>query len=105
MEQLTLINKEELKKASNVFRAINHPLRKQILKLLHEKQQARVTEIYIALGIEQSVASQHLKILREANIVETRRKGKEILYKPNYDSLTKLEEIVSKIVVEFNSGN
>ena len=103
MPQLPLIDKEEIKKASTLFRAINHPLRKQILKLLDEKQQATVTEIYVGLGLEQSVASQHLKILRKAGIVETQRKGRAILYKPNYDNLTKLEKIVSEIVSDFIS--
>ena len=101
MSRLPLIDKEEeIDKAIKVFRAIHHPLRKEILKLLDEKQQARVTEIYVDLGLEQSVASAHLKILREAKIVETERKGQEILYIPSYNNLTKLERIVSEIVTE-----
>lgn len=99
MPQLPLIdNQEDIKKASSIFRAVGHPLRKRMLQLLAEKQQAKVTEIYVSLKIEQSVASQHLKILREANIVETQRRGKVILYKVNYDHLSKLEKIVSEII-------
>ncbi|MDB5199458.1 MAG: ArsR family transcriptional regulator, partial [Chitinophagaceae bacterium] len=68
--QILLINKgEEIKKAAKVFRAIDHPLRKQILKILDAKSQATVTEIYVNLNIEQSVASQHLKILKEIKAV------------------------------------
>lgn len=104
MPQLSIIHKEkEISKAEKIFRAINHPLRKKILKLLEEKQQARVTDIYSSLKIEQSVASQHLKILREANVVETERKGQAILYKPNYNTLTKLEKIIFEIVTEIVS--
>ena len=101
MQPLPLIDKEpEMKKMGKVFRAINHPLRKKILKLLEEKQPIKVTDIYVNLRIEQSVASQHLKILRESKIVETERKGKSILYKPNYNNLTKLEKIVTETVAE-----
>jgi DNA-binding transcriptional ArsR family regulator len=101
MPPLPLIDNEpQIKKGGKVFRAIDHPLRKKILKLLEEKQPVKVTDIYVNLRIEQSVASQHLKILREAKIVETERKGKSILYKPNYNNLTKLEKIVSEIVTE-----
>ena len=101
MPPLPLIDKEpEIKKVGKVFRAIDHPLRKKILKLLEEKQPTKVTDIYVNLRIEQSVASQHLKILREARIVETERRGKAILYKPHYDNLKKLEKIVSEIVTE-----
>lgn len=104
MEQLPLIDREqELKTAVKVFRAINHPLRKNMLKLLAERQEATVTEIYVALRIEQSVASQHLKILREVKAVETTRMGKEIHYKPNYLKLTRLERIVFEIVSEIIS--
>ena len=99
MAPLPLIDKEpEIKKMRKVFRAIDHPLRKKILKLL-EKQPVKVTDIYVNLRIEQSVASQHLKILRESKIVETERKGKLILYKPNYNSLAKLEKIVTGIAL------
>ena len=60
--------------------------------MLEEKQQTTVTEIYVDLRLEQSVASQHL--------MEAQRKGNEILYKPNYNNLTKLERIVSEIITE-----
>ena len=97
--RLPLIDRQkDLKKAGGIFRAINHPLRRQILELLEEKQQANVTEIYCALSIEQSVASQHLKILRESNIVETQRKGRVIIYRVNYNHLSKLEKILSEII-------
>jgi ArsR family transcriptional regulator, virulence genes transcriptional regulator len=104
MPALPLIESEsEIGKAEKVFYAISHPLRKKILKLLDEKKQLRVTDIYVNLRIEQSVASQHLKILREASIVVTQRAGKSIIYKPNYDHLYKLEKIVHEIITEIVS--
>lgn len=75
MSRLPLIDKEEqITKAVKVFRAVHHPLRKEILKLLEEKKQARVTEIYVDLGLEQSVASAHLKILRKQRLWKQREK-------------------------------
>ena len=41
----------------------------------------RVWEINEVLGIEQSLLSHHLKALRQAGLVETRRDGKAILYR------------------------
>jgi DNA-binding transcriptional ArsR family regulator len=55
-----------IKKTILVLRAINHPLRQQMLKLIHEESKITVTELYDTLGLEQSVASQHLAILRRA---------------------------------------
>ncbi|MDB5252698.1 MAG: helix-turn-helix transcriptional regulator, partial [Flaviaesturariibacter sp.] len=62
-----------LKKAALVLRAVNHKLRQQILKLIHQKGKITVTEIYVKLRLEQSVASQHLAILRKAGFVTTIR--------------------------------
>ena len=102
--QLPLLEKEnEIKTAVKVLRAIDHPLRKKILKILEEKAEVTVTEIYVNLNIEQSVASQHLRILREAKAVKIEKKGRKIFYKPNYNKLTKLEKIVSQIITEIVS--
>ena len=105
MTRHLLIDKEpEIKKVEEVFHAITHPLRKRILQLLEEKQQVRVTDIYVCLRIEQSVASFHLRILRDAKFVVTERKGKSIFYKPNYANLTKLEKIVDEVISDIVTG-
>jgi DNA-binding transcriptional ArsR family regulator len=72
-----------LKKAAMILRALNHKLRQQIVKLIDENKKLTVTEIYIKLRLEQSVASQHLAILRRAGIVKTTRDGKFIYYSVN----------------------
>lgn len=70
----------DLRKAVLVLRAVNHDLRQHIISLLEEHDKLTVTEIYIKLRLEQSVASQHLAILRKAGIVEPDRQGKFIYY-------------------------
>ncbi|MBD0277955.1 MAG: metalloregulator ArsR/SmtB family transcription factor [Bacteroidota bacterium] len=77
----------QLKKAALILRAVNHKLRQQILKLIHQKGKITVTEIYVKLRLEQSVASQHLAILRKAGFVTATRDGKFIFYEVNYDRL------------------
>ena len=76
-----------VKKASLVLRAVNHKLRQQILKLIDEQGKITVTEIYVKLRLEQSVASQHLAILRKAGFVNTDRDGKFIYYSVNTNRL------------------
>jgi ArsR family transcriptional regulator, virulence genes transcriptional regulator len=70
----------ELKKADLVVKALNHRLRLAILKVLAEKPKSPVTSIYSKLKLEQSVASQHLAIMRRAGIVLAEREGKFIYY-------------------------
>ena len=88
----------QVKKAAVTLRAINHKLRQQIMRLLEDQQRMTVTEIYVQLRLEQSVASQHLAILRRAGIVETFRDGKYISYSINIDRLSQLNKQVLGII-------
>lgn len=72
-----------IKKAALTLRALNHPLRKKLLELIQDNGNIIVTEMYNKLKIEQSVCSQHLGILRRADVVTTKRDGKKILYTVN----------------------
>jgi DNA-binding transcriptional ArsR family regulator len=86
------------KKAAMILRALNHKLRQQILKLIDEQQKMTVTEIYVKLRLEQSVASQHLAILRRAGIVVTVREGKFIFYMVDYHRLEQVNQFVEQLV-------
>jgi DNA-binding transcriptional ArsR family regulator len=88
----------QLKKAALILRAINHKLRQQILKLIHQSGKMTVTEIYVKLRLEQSVASQHLAILRKAGYVNTVRDGKFIYYSVNHDRLEQIHGIVHDLL-------
>jgi DNA-binding transcriptional ArsR family regulator len=88
----------QVKKAAITLRALNHKLRQQIMRLLEEQQRMTVTEIYVQLRLEQSVASQHLAILRRAGIVETFRDGKYISYSINTNRLAQLNKHVVGII-------
>lgn len=87
-----------VKKAAIVLRAINHKLRQIILKLIDENSKMTVTEIYMHLRLEQSVASQHLAILRKAGFVKTQRDGKFIYYSVNYSRLEELNKFVQDLL-------
>lgn len=88
----------QLKKAALILRAINHKLRQQIMKLVHQHERMTVTEIYVKLRLEQSVASQHLAILRKAGFVNTLRDGKFIFYSVNYDRLNQVHNFVHELL-------
>jgi ArsR family transcriptional regulator, virulence genes transcriptional regulator len=87
-----------LKKAAMTLRALNHKLRQQIVKLLDESKKLTVTEIYIQLRLEQSVASQHLAILRKAGIVSTERDGKFIYYTVSDQRIAHIMKCVTNLI-------
>ncbi len=75
-----------------------HKLRQQLLKIIHEEQKITVTEIYVRLRLEQSVASQHLAILRRTGLVTTKREGKFIYYTINQKRITSIETFVKNLL-------
>jgi DNA-binding transcriptional ArsR family regulator len=87
-----------VKKAALTLRAVNHKLRQQILKLIDEHGKMTVTELYVKLRLEQSVASQHLAILRKAGFVNTERDGKFIYYSVNANRLEELNRFVQELL-------
>ncbi len=86
-----------LKKAVLVLRAINHKLRQSMIDLLEQSSQLTVTEIYVKLRLEQSVASQHLAILRRAGVVITKRDGKFIYYSLNKERIAEICDLVEEL--------
>jgi DNA-binding transcriptional ArsR family regulator len=99
-EEKSKMNYVAVKDAAMILRSINHKLRQQILKLLDENKRMKVTDIYVKLRLEQSVASQHLAILRRANIVSTERMGKEIYYALNQARIEEVAAFVNKLAHE-----
>ena len=93
------INLQNVKKAALILRALNHKLRQQILDLIHNEKKITVTEIYVRMRLEQSVASQHLAILRKAGIVETLRDGKFIYYSVNLSRIDDINRIVADLLI------
>lgn len=65
---------------SKNFKAIAHPVRIAIIKMLADSKQMTVTEIYTALDADQSFISHHLSILRDKEVLGTQRMGKYIKY-------------------------
>lgn len=93
--KLDLVN---IKKAVMTLRAVNHKLRQQILKMLDEHGKMTVTELYVKLRLEQSVASQHLAILRKAGFVKTTRDGKFIYYSVNASRMHELNKFIEELL-------
>lgn len=87
----------QLRKAVLVLRAVNHKLRQRMIDLLDEQENMTVTDIYIKLRLEQSVASQHLAILRRAGVVTTVRDGKFIYYSLDKERLEQISKLIDDL--------
>ena len=69
----------DYERASNILRALATPLRLALVDLLVDGPRC-VHELVDAVGASQPLVSQHLKTLRSAGLVSTRRRGREVVY-------------------------
>jgi ArsR family transcriptional regulator len=65
---------------ADIFQALAHPSRVAIVEYLRYGEMS-VGRLCEKVGIEQANASQHLAVLRNKHIVESRKQGNQILYR------------------------
>ncbi len=75
---------------NDVFKALNDPIRRDILTLLRERDRT-AGEIADHFAVGKPTISHHLDLLRQANLVESMKHGQFIVYSLN---TTVLDEIM-----------
>ena len=85
-----------LENATETLRAMAHPARLAIVDLLSKNEELSVTEIYEQLQIEQAVASHHLRILKNKQVVRVKRDGKNSLYALNQKEFASIIDVMIK---------
>lgn len=94
----TTIDQQDLRISAEVLRALAHPLRMRILEFIDQHERINVNQIYSTLGLEQSITSQHLRILRSAGLVSTERHGKFIEYRLSYGKLSATKKAIDRFI-------
>jgi len=82
---------EELAKLA---KAIGHPARVRILRMLSRKEARVCSQIVGELPLAQSTVSEHLRILKDAGLIRSNQDGPRIGYCINYDTLRRLKALV-----------
>lgn len=93
------VDQNKLDRAAEIMRALAHPLRLTIIEFIDKNKVINVNKIYNTLNLEQSITSQHLKILRQAELVHTRREGKFIFYSINYKAVKRATKTLDKFLL------
>jgi ArsR family transcriptional regulator len=100
MTELMTINKKDFEAratdAAGLMRVLANERRLVILCYL-DNTELSVGEIQKQLGLSQSALSQHLAILREENIVSTRREAQTIYYRISNPAATKVIATLAEI--------
>ncbi len=80
-----------------IAKALGHPVRIQIIRLLLEKQSCIGCDFVDDVGLAQSTVSEHLRILKSAGIVSGEIERPRICYSLNSDSLLPLAGFLNAV--------
>lgn len=78
-KEAELMNMEALEVAAECLRTIAHPCRLRIIEILL-KEERPVGELAEACGIPSNMASEHLRLLKDRGLLNSRRDGRKIFY-------------------------
>ena len=79
-------------------KALGHPVRAAILRLLLERGECVCGDIVDRLPLAQSTVSQHLKVLKEAGLLQGEVEGPRVCYCANPRTVARFQELVRALV-------
>lgn len=82
-----------------IFKALAHPIRLKIIKKLNDKKLC-VCELNEDVEFSQSNLSQHLKILKDAGILESEKNGLWMNYSIKNTDILKVLEIIENMIIK-----
>lgn len=91
-----MAKEEDIDRASRSLKAMSHPLRLKILCVLGDRE-VSVQDIVENVGTSQSNISQHLAILRDKDILKSRKDANRVYYKVGDERTLKLIEMMQHV--------
>ncbi|MEO5334758.1 MAG: metalloregulator ArsR/SmtB family transcription factor [Magnetococcus sp. YQC-5] len=80
MQTTGKMDNDSIEKLSFCLKALAHPLRLKIIATLRDGEMS-VQELVLVVGTTQSNISQHLMIMRDKNILVSRRDANQVFYR------------------------
>ena len=91
----TLEGPEADEELAKLAKAIGHPARVHILRMLSRKEAKVCSQIVDELPLAQSTVSEHLRILKEAGLVRSSQDGLRVGYCIDFNGLRRLKALVA----------
>jgi len=89
----------DVRKVARIFKALSEERRLSIVKLLR-KRSLCVNAIAARLGITQGAVSQHLRILRDSDLVLSEKRGFYVHYRINEKTMKKWKGAIERFLRE-----
>jgi ArsR family transcriptional regulator, arsenate/arsenite/antimonite-responsive transcriptional repressor len=78
-----------------MLRGLAHPVRLGIMRELAERPETCACDFTELFSVSQPTISIHLKVLREAGLVHTRRRGNQICYSIDPEAVRRIEAVIA----------
>jgi ArsR family transcriptional regulator, arsenate/arsenite/antimonite-responsive transcriptional repressor len=88
---------QQFEEIADIAKALSHPARIKIMKILTEKNMCICGEIVELLPLSQSTVSQHLKELKRVGLIKGEVEGPKTCYCINYEKLGRAQNLFSKL--------
>ncbi len=89
------MKKTTFSREAKMLKALAHPKRLEIIHLLHDRE-LTASDIQRMTGFPQANLSQHLTLLKEAQVVVAVRTGKNIHYRLSHPNFVKMSKLVEE---------
>ena len=90
-----LLEMHQLERASECLRTLSHPVRLRIVQLLI-RNRFSVGELATECGIQNHMASEHLRLMQRSGLLVSRRSGRKIFYSLAKPDLIQLMDCIEK---------
>lgn len=86
---------------ASLFKALGDPVRLRLISLIacHDGGEACVCELTDAFDVSPATISHHLKVLRQAGLVEAERRGTWVYYRAKPDVLARMSAVLDEVPV------
>lgn len=97
--------KDDINNIAEVFKALGHPARLQIMNILLHKEFCSCGAIVEVLPLAQSTVSNHLLELKKANLINISFSGKSSIYSVEKSKLNVLSQFISNYIDDLGEDN
>jgi DNA-binding transcriptional ArsR family regulator len=87
----------------DMYQALADPTRRHILEILAKKGKLPASDIYSEFSVSHPAISQHLKVLREAKLVDMEKKAQQRVYTINPNKMAELEQWIHQMTMQWNA--
>lgn len=91
----TALFDKELQQRANLFKALSHPARLQILQFLAQSRTCLTGDISEHFPLTRATVNQHMKELKEAGLIFGRKEGAKMVYCLDIEKIKEMEVILS----------